>query len=215
MLKQTVLKSSDWTYQIGKNDVTFDLETNGDREDFIVVEVRAFGPVEVIGLVKADIGAKSLPLGKGEFFSLRLRIEGFSALVLRPTVESPWAYQVTTKQGRRNEKLDPTKLALIPPRHDVSDLAKLVDQAIAARLGREDDGFQDPDNALSFDDLDETEFGSGYMEPDSEVGEADGYMEARPRRLDKPPRRKKASTGAEAGDAPDDSDNNGDSDGSD
>lgn len=214
MLKQTVLKASDWTFQLGKNDVTFDLDGNGDREDFIVVEVRAFGPVEVLGLLNAEVGSRSLPLGKGEFFSLRLRIEGFSALVLRPTVESPWAYQVTTKQGRRTEKLDPTKLALVPPRHDVSDLAKLVEQAVAARLGRDDEGFQDPDNALSFDDLDEAEFGTGYMEPDSEVGDADGYMEAKPRRLDKPPRGPKTA-GVEAGDAPDDSDRGGDPDSAD
>jgi hypothetical protein len=214
MLKSTIIHSDAWTYASGKREVTFDLPENGDREDFVVVEVRSVERVDCYGISKVGADNKrALPLASGTFFAVKLRLQGFTSITLQSSKSAPWAYSVTSREGRRTEKLDPRKLRLVPPKHDVSDLASLVEAAIARRMGDEKPGFEDPENALSFDDLDEAEFGEGYMEPDTEMGDV-GYMETRPRRLDKPPVKsatKKA--GSKAGDASGDSDSGGDSDG--
>lgn len=197
MLKATVVHADAWQYQSGKNDVAFELPENGDREDFVIIEVRSPDRVDCFGISEGKSGNKrALPLASGTFYSHKLRLQGFTSIVLQPTKSVTWAFSVTSREGRRNEKLDPTKLQLIPPRHDVSDLAALVEEAIARRLGRENDGFEDPDNSLSFDDMSEDEFSGGYMEAEDELG--DGYMEAKPRRLDKPPAVKPAAKPAEA-----------------
>lgn len=215
MLKATVIHADAWTYQSGKNDVAFELPENGEREDFVIIEVRASERVDCFGISEGKAGNnRALPLASGTFYSHKLRLQGFTSIVLQPTKNVPWAFCVTSREGRRNEKLDPTKLQLVPPRHDVSDLAALVEEAIARRLGRENDGFEDPDNSLSFDDLSDDEFSGGYMEAEDELG--DGYMEAQPRRVDKPPAVKPAATAeAAGGGAPDPVATGGSTDGDD
>lgn len=164
--------------------VRFELDEHRSEEN-VRVSVRSDKMVLLYGERDEELGGGRVLLYYGHSFECDLRLCGYDALLM--ICDGECAYQVRTKEGRAVEKIDPTKLELVGPRRDVSDVAAMVEAAIEARLGSRR-GFEDPDNALSFDHLTDDELGGrdGYMEPDREI-DGDGYMEERATRRDAPP----------------------------
>lgn len=177
-MKTRLLALGDFDMLTGASDYPYDLDENA-AEVTLSFDIRS--PLERVTVYlegPLDGGKRErLPLCSGEYLaSQNLRVVGYDRLVIRCSPANELAALVQVKAGHREDRLDPTPIALIPPNRDETDLARMIAIAVDRSLSRRDpsrnkfDLLAD-DNNLDFDHDDADELGEGYMEPDADMVE--------------------------------------------